>query len=66
MGIRMIAKELYRLEQAVEELEKQESSAPPDERDGFREQLRQLKAERNRMRKMLEGEKVDPPYRQTR
>jgi len=66
MGIRMIAKELYRLEQAVEELEKQESSAPPKERDGFREQLRQLKAERNRMRKMLAGEKVDPPYRQTR
>jgi hypothetical protein len=62
----MIAKELYRLEQAVEGLEKQVTCAPLNERDGLREQLRQLKAERDRMRKMLEGEKVDPPYRQAR
>jgi hypothetical protein len=66
MPIRMIAKELYRLEQAVEKLEKQVSSAPPNERDGLREQLRRVKAERDRVRKMLEGEKEDPPYRQTR
>ncbi|MBW1860131.1 MAG: hypothetical protein JRI70_08685 [Deltaproteobacteria bacterium] len=49
MPIRMIAKELYELLREVEKLE---------------ERLRKLKAERNRMRKILDGEKVPPPFQQ--
>ena len=64
MSIRMIAKELYRLEQKVKELEARIQSAPFHEREGMKDRLRKLKAERDRMRKILEGEKVPPPFRQ--
>jgi hypothetical protein len=60
----MIAKELYHLEQKVEELEARIQSAPLHEREGMKDRLRRLKTERDRMRKILEGEKVPPPFRQ--
>ena len=62
----MIAKELYDLQQEVEKLEAEIASAPPDEREAMRERLRRLKAERDRMRKVLDGEKVPPSFRQPR
>lgn len=55
MSIRMIAKELYLLHQKVESLEQQIENSPPQDRDELKDRLRQLKAERNRMRKALEG-----------
>ncbi|MBW2172511.1 MAG: hypothetical protein JRF69_11160 [Deltaproteobacteria bacterium] len=60
----MIAKELYELLREVEKLEAEIESAAPNEREAMRERLRKLKAERNRMRKILDGEKVPPPFQQ--
>ena len=57
MSIRMLAKELYRLVQQVEKLEKKLRTAPPEEREQLEDQLRKVKAERDRLRKMLEGSK---------
>ena len=59
MSIRLIAKELYRLHQAVEQLEEQIRNAPPEKRPYMQEQLRKVRAERNRMRNSLEGSKSD-------
>jgi len=64
MSIRMIAKELYHLLQEVEKLEAQIKSAPFHEQERMKDHLRKLKAERNRMRKALDGEKAPPPFRQ--
>lgn len=66
MPIRMIAKELYRLQQEVEKLEAQIKSAPPHEKEAMKDRLRKLKAECNRMRKTLDGEKAPPPFHQPR
>jgi hypothetical protein len=60
----MIAKELYDLQLEVEKLEAEIESAAPNEREALRERLRKLKPERDRMRKILDGEKVPPPFRQ--
>ena len=64
MSIRMVAKELYRLQKEVEKLEAEIKSAPFHEQEHMKDHLRKLKAERNRMRKALDGEKVPPPFRQ--
>jgi len=60
----MIAQELYRLEKEVEKLEEQCRSAPFQDRESIKERLRQVKAERNRMRRALDGAKEPPPFRQ--
>lgn len=64
MSIRMIAKELYHLQQEVEKLEARIESAPFHKREAMKDRLRRLKAERKRMRKALNGAKVPPPFRQ--
>ena len=64
MSIRMIAKELYQLQQEVEKLEAQIQSVPPHEREAMKDRLRRLKAERSRMRKVLDGAKTPPPFSQ--
>jgi hypothetical protein len=60
----MIAKELYHLQQEVEKLEAEIESAALNEREAMRERLRKLKSERDRMRKILDGEKAPPPFAQ--
>ncbi len=60
MSIRMIAKELYHLQREVEKLEAEIESAPSHEREAIEERLRIARAERDRMRKILDGEKVTP------
>ena len=57
MSIRLIAKELYRLQQAVEKLEKELACTPAGRSDELRDRLRKLRAERNRMRRALDGSK---------
>ncbi len=57
MAIRMIAKELYLLVQEVEKIEKQIKNAPADKHEELKDKLRKAKAERNRMRNILEGKK---------
>ena len=63
MSIRMIAKDLYRLEKDVEHLEEALGKSPPDKRPVLEKKLRKVRAERDRVRAMLEGSKEDPPYR---
>jgi hypothetical protein len=53
----MIAQELYRTLKAVEKLEMALIHAPPEKREEIKDQLRIIKAERNRMRAVLEGKK---------
>jgi hypothetical protein len=64
MSIRLIAKDLYRLLREAEELEKQIQNAPLEKQDKLKDELRKLKAERDRMRKILDGSKdIAPPPR---
>lgn len=57
MPIRMIAKELYEAIKAVEKIEKQIAKAPFEKQQALKDQLRRAKAERNRIRNILEGKK---------
>jgi hypothetical protein len=62
MSIRLIAKDLYRLQQEVEHLEKQIENAPFDKKEKLKDQLRKVKAERDQIRRMLDGSKDAPTY----
>jgi hypothetical protein len=55
MSIRLIAKDLYQLIREVEALEKKICDTPYEKQADLKDQLRKLLAERNRMRKVLEG-----------
>jgi len=57
MPIRMIARELYQLLQEVEKIEKQIENAPVEKLEILKDELRKAKAERNRIRNILEGKK---------
>jgi len=55
MSIRLIAKGLYQLIREVEQLETQIQNTPCENQSDMKDRLRKLCAERNRMRKVLEG-----------
>lgn len=55
MSIRLIAKDLYQLIRDVERLEKKIDITPYEDQSDMKDRLRKLRAERNRMRKVLEG-----------
>ena len=57
MSIRLLAKDLYRLIGEVEKIKTELNSAPPEKKSELQDQLRKLKAERNRLRRALEGSK---------
>jgi hypothetical protein len=57
MSIRDIAKELYRLAKVVDRLETEFETAPPEERVLLEEKLRKAKAERDAVRRILDGRK---------
>lgn len=57
MPIRMIAQELYRTIRIVESVEKELENAPFEKREAIKDKLRKLKAERDRMRAVLDGKK---------
>ena len=59
MSIRLIAQELYRLHQEVEALEQQIQNAPHHKRPELEDNLRKKRAERDRIRNALEGQKDD-------
>ncbi len=63
MSIRLIAKDLYLLQQEVERLEKQVRSVPFEKREELETQLRKVRAERDRMQGILNGAKEPPAYR---
>jgi hypothetical protein len=64
MSIRLIALDLYRLTKEVEKLEREIKNVSEEKKPGLEQKLRQLKAERNTMKKILEGKKESPSYRQ--
>ena len=66
MPIRMIARDLYRLEQEVERLENKLEATQLDKREEIKEQLRKVRAERNRMHRILEGAKEPPSCKKPR
>jgi hypothetical protein len=59
----MIAKEFYMLQQEADSLERDLKSASPEKKEELEEQLRKARAERDRMRRLLEGNKEPSPYR---
>jgi len=62
MSIRLIAKDLYRLHQEVARLETELAAAPPGKQAALQDRLRQTRAERDRLRAALDGQK-DSPHR---
>jgi hypothetical protein len=66
MSIRLIAKDLYRLQQEVAALEQELKNAKSEDREPLKDRLRKAKAERNRMLNILEGAKDPPSYRRPR
>ena len=62
MSIRLIAQDLYRLQQEVDKIEKQIKNAPYQQQEKLKDQLRMIKAERDRIRRMLDGSKDSPTY----
>jgi hypothetical protein len=60
MSIRLLAKDLYRLQQEIDKLEKELEEAPPDRREHLQAQLRGVRAERNHLRRVLDGQKDSP------
>jgi hypothetical protein len=66
MSIRMIARDLYRLQQEVDRLESQFRVCSPEKRQELEDQLRKARAERDRGKRLLEGSKEEPAYRKPR
>ena len=62
----MIARDLYRLRRKVEELEEQLSVVSKDQKASVENQIYKITAERNRMKKILDGNKEPPPCRKPR
>ncbi len=57
VSIRLIAKDLYRCMREVELLERRVQNASPGERSALMDRLRKLNAEREELRRILEGSK---------
>jgi len=66
MSIRLIAKDLYRLHKEVERLERELASCPPERKPELEKRLAQVRAERDKVQRTLEGAKGKPPYRKPR
>jgi hypothetical protein len=60
MSIRIIARDLYRLLQKVERLEQQVESSSSEKKEELKDRLRKVRAEQNRMRRILDGAKEPP------
>lgn len=63
MSIRDIARELYKLEREVEQLQDRLKTLSWEKREETEEQLRKARAERDRVRHILDGQKEPPPYK---
>jgi hypothetical protein len=60
MSIRLIARDLYRLIRKVSELEEQIVDAPAEIQEALTDELRKIKAERDHLRRALNGSKENP------
>jgi hypothetical protein len=66
MSVRMIARDLYRLQQEVERLESELKACSLAKREELEDHLRKARAERDQVKRLLEGSKEEPPYRKPR
>ena len=57
MSVRLIAQDLYRIIREVEKLEKELLAAPAQNQEILKDRLRKAKAERDLMRRSLDGSK---------
>lgn len=64
MSIRSLARELYRAQQKVTELQKKLASAGQDTKDSLTQELRHAMQELQMLRRMLDGEKESGSFRQ--
>lgn len=55
MSIRLIARDLYRLQQAVDRLEKKWVQAPLGEQERMKRELDRARSERDQVKRMLDG-----------
>lgn len=55
MSLQLIARDLYRFQQEVDRLEKELAESPPARHDALNLKLAQAKAERDLMRRILDG-----------
>ena len=55
MSLRLIARDLYRLQQEVERLEKELADSPAAEHDRLKQKHARTKSERDQVRRMLDG-----------
>lgn len=55
MSIKMLAKDLYRLQKEVDRIEQALAAATIDERVGLEEKLRKARAQRAQLRRALDG-----------
>jgi hypothetical protein len=62
----MIARDLYRLQQEVERLESELKACSLAKREELEDPLRKARAERDQVKRLLEGSKEEPPYRKPR
>lgn len=60
MSIRLLAQDLYRLQREVAELEKRLAAASEEEREAIAARLRELRADRDRLKSALEAKKEAP------
>jgi histidinol-phosphate/aromatic aminotransferase/cobyric acid decarboxylase-like protein len=60
MSIRLLAKDLYRLQQQVAELEIELANASLDQHEKLEARLRSARIERDRLRRALDGQKDSP------
>jgi uncharacterized protein (DUF3084 family) len=56
MSIKLLARDLYRLQKEVERLEENLAAAPMEERNRIKEALRKVRAEKERVRRALDGQ----------
>lgn len=56
MSIRLLARDLYRLQKEIEHLEQRLAAARMEERARIEEALRKVRAEKERVRRALDGQ----------
>lgn len=56
MSIRLLARELYKCQQDVDRLEKELVAAPSEKKEALKEALRRATAERDRLRRIMDGQ----------
>lgn len=63
MSIRDLARELYRAQRSVEQLEKKLAASSPKQLKEVEDELRQARAELTTLRKIMSGEKESGSFR---